>query len=267
MESELFGHEKGAFTGAIKRRKGYLERATRGTAFLNEIGELTLPSQSKLLSFLDTKRFQRVGGEEDILADVRLIAATNRALRREVSTGRFRKDLYYRLNVFSIYVPPLRERLEDIPMLTEHLLAALCEDKGLPAVQKVAGAAMMKLRSYSWPGNVRELKNVLERALVLSHGSQLNEEAILFDEDEQPPERTMDRRQPEPERKDTDPRTERPSPRELRRLFSEYVEGQHWTRARLAAHLNVDSSTLKKWFKDAGLPAGSAGRPKKKSVE
>jgi PAS domain S-box-containing protein len=278
VESELFGHEKGAFTGATDRRKGALESANGGTAFLNEMGEMVLPSQAKLLSFLDTKRFQRVGAQEDIAADVRLIAATNRNLRRDVASGKFRKDLYYRLNVFSIFVPPLRERIEDIPILTERLLSTLLKKENLSSVPKISSAAMQKLRSYSWPGNVRELKNVLERALVLSHGDRVDKETIVLEGDPDSPEQCtktsaaiVENHAPAAHSTGQQSRiggpTDKPADAKLKELFGKYVIQQEWTRARLATHLGVDSSTLKKWLKEAGIAAGRAGRPRKKSVE
>jgi len=167
-ESELFGHEPGAFTGTRGRKRGLLELAKGGTLLLNEIGELTLPLQSKLLTFLDTRSFMRVGGEKPIHVDARLIAATNRVLEAEVEAGRFRSDLYYRLNVFPIKIPPLRDRLPDLPLLVESLLERLTSDLGLGRVPTIAAEALESLGDYSWPGNIRELRNVLERALILS---------------------------------------------------------------------------------------------------
>ncbi len=173
-ESELFGHEKGAFTGAVGRKRGMLELAEGGTLLLNEIGELPLPLQAKLLTFLDTKRFVRVGGEKEITASVRLIAATNRDLMAEVQNGRFRQDLYYRLNVVTIEVPPLRKRLEDIPILVKELLSQICREMQFHGEPTVSASTLRALTSYHWPGNVRELRNVLERALILADGQELS---------------------------------------------------------------------------------------------
>ncbi|MFH0957221.1 MAG: sigma 54-interacting transcriptional regulator, partial [Pseudomonadota bacterium] len=172
-ESELFGHEAGAYTGAVRKKRGMLELAEGGTLLLNEIGELAPQTQSKLLTFLDTFSFARVGGEKKITVNTRLIAATNRDLWTEVSDGHFRKDLFYRLNVFDINVPPLRDRLEDIPVITNSILKRLCKEMQLSSVPGINSLAMKALRSYAWPGNVRELRNVLERALIISRGNTI----------------------------------------------------------------------------------------------
>jgi len=167
-ESELFGHEPGAFTGAQGRKRGLLELAQDGTLLLNEIGELSPRLQAKLLTFLDTRSFTRVGGEKQISVNARILAATNRPLEKEVEKGGFRADLYYRLNVFAIEVPPLRERVNDLPVLSEEIIAQISLEMGLPEIPKVDPAAMTYLMGRSWLGNVRELRNVLERALILS---------------------------------------------------------------------------------------------------
>jgi len=173
-ESELFGHEAGAFTGAGGRKRGLLELAEGGTLLLNEIGELPLSLQSKLLTFLDTKSFLRVGGDKAIHINARLIAATNRNLETEVSEGRFLSALFYRLNVFAIEVPALRDRTEDIPMLAEEIMSALAVELQVAAPLPLDSRDMNLLKRYTWPGNVRELRNVLERALMLSSGGRLN---------------------------------------------------------------------------------------------
>ena len=173
-ESELFGHEKGAFTGAVSRKRGLLELAEGGTILLNEIGDLPLPLQSKLLTFLDTRKFTRVGGEKEITADARLLAATNKDLEREVESGHFRKDLFYRINVMSIKVPPLRERREDIPILAKELLSKLHSQFKFAAPLNIDSATIDLLQGYDWPGNVRELRNVLERAVILSDGKKID---------------------------------------------------------------------------------------------
>jgi PAS domain S-box-containing protein len=166
-ESELFGHEPGAFTGAQGRKRGLLELAEGGTLLLNEIGELSPHLQAKLLTFLDTKTFTRVGGEKNISVNARLIAATNRNLEKEVKAGRFREDLYYRLDVFSIEVPPLRKRLDDLPILAAEILRELAKKMGLDEAPSIELHALRDLAAYHWPGNIRELRNVLERALIL----------------------------------------------------------------------------------------------------
>ncbi len=172
-ESELFGHEAGAFTGAGRRKRGLLELAEGGTLLLNEVGELSPALQAKLLTFLDTRTFTRVGGQQEIRVNTRILAATNRDLQNEISTGRFRADLYYRLNVFSIRVPPLRERTEDLPILVAQLLPTLAKDLQMGFPKELAAGEMAKLYNYQWPGNVRELKNVLERAIILSGGGAI----------------------------------------------------------------------------------------------
>ena len=167
VESELFGHEPGSFTGSVRRKRGLVELAEGGTLLLNEVGELPLRLQAKLLTFMDNKSFMRVGGEREIRVNSRVVAASNRDLKREVQAGNFRADLYYRLNVFCINVPPVRERLEDLPILVEELLDSLSKRMGRGQSPKVDKAVMEVLAGYQWPGNVRELRNVLERALIL----------------------------------------------------------------------------------------------------
>ncbi len=181
-ESELFGHEAGAFTGANRRKRGLFELAEGGTLLLNELGELSLSLQTKLLTFLDSRSFTRVGGEKSVTVHARLIAATNRDLDDLVSTGAFRKDLFYRLNVFSIKVPPLRERSEDIPLLVAEIISKVAANLQLPVVPEVDSSALEKLRRYSWPGNVRELRNILEAALILSRGEPITAGHLRFGE-------------------------------------------------------------------------------------
>jgi len=174
FESELFGYEAGAFTGARKRKRGLLELAEGGTLLLNEIGEMPMELQAKLLAFLDERAFTRVGGEKAVSPNTRILAATNRDLAQDVEDGRFRKDLFYRLNVLSIEVPPLRERREDIPALAETMIHDLAGELGLGAdFQRMDAGAMAALCAYDWPGNVRELRNVLERALILTKGGNI----------------------------------------------------------------------------------------------
>ncbi len=166
LESELFGHEKGSFTSADRQKKGLFEMANGGTLFLDEIGEMSMGLQSKLLRVLEQKRFRRVGGTQDIRTEVRVIAATNRDLRQRIAESRFRDDLYYRLAVVSIPIPPLRERPEDLDPLTETLAAGVARELGRDA-PAIAPAARALMAAYAWPGNVRELRNVLERAIIL----------------------------------------------------------------------------------------------------
>jgi two-component system response regulator AtoC len=180
LEAEIFGYEKGAFTGAAATGKpGLFEVANGGTVFLDEIGEMSLPLQAKLLRVLQEKRFKRVGGVEDVEVDVRIIASTNRDLEMLVQEGRFRLDLYYRLRVIPILIPPLRERLEDIAPIARHY-AEFFSAGLFKNVTQLTPEAMAALDAYSWPGNVRELRNVIERAVILSAGAEIGPESLLF---------------------------------------------------------------------------------------
>jgi DNA-binding NtrC family response regulator len=177
LESTLFGHVKGAFTSAIALKKGLFEVANGGTLFLDEIGNMGVDTQSKILRVLQDKRFMQLGGVQEIQVDVRIIAATNVDLRQAVREGRFREDLFYRLNVISIDLPPLRSRREDIPLLATHFLKHYAEENGLPP-RSLAPDAMRALVDYDWPGNVRELENAIERGVVLSSGSVIGSELL-----------------------------------------------------------------------------------------
>ena len=172
LESELFGHERGAFTGADRQKRGLLESADGGTVFLDEIGEMVPLMQAKLLRFLEEKAFKRVGGAVDLKVDVRVIAATNRNLEEEVRAGRFREDLYYRLNVMPVVLPPLRERPEDIPQLANYYVD-IYNTEFRKRVRGLSKDAMDRLKAYRWPGNVRELRNAVERAMLLAEGDEL----------------------------------------------------------------------------------------------
>jgi DNA-binding NtrC family response regulator len=167
LETELFGHEKGAFTGAVARKPGKFEMAHRGTLFLDEIGDLPLALQAKILRALEEKRFERVGGTASVQVDVRLVAATNRGLRAQVAARRFREDLFFRLSVFPVNIPPLRERPGDIPLLARYFVDRFCRDMKKKAIA-LSPAAVEHLASYRWPGNVRELQNCIERAVILA---------------------------------------------------------------------------------------------------
>ena len=173
VESELFGHEKGAFTGALQQRRGRFELADGGTLFLDEVGELPAEAQAKLLRVLQEQEFERIGGMHSVRVDVRIVAATNRNLQAEVERGRFRQDLYFRLNVFPISLPPLRERREDIPVLLKHFSAMTARRIGR-LINGVSPEFIQKATAYDWPGNIRELENVVERALIMSNGGMLN---------------------------------------------------------------------------------------------
>jgi len=180
LESELFGHVKGSFTGAISNKEGLFEVANRGTIFLDEVAELSLPLQVKLLRVLADQTFRRVGGTEDIKVDVRVIAATNRSLEQAVAAGQFREDLYYRLKVIGITVPPLRERKEDIPLLCQHFLEKFAKRSNRP-VPQIRKDAMEILKSHPWRGNVRELENVMERAVALEASPEITPESLPFE--------------------------------------------------------------------------------------
>jgi transcriptional regulator with GAF, ATPase, and Fis domain len=174
IDSELFGHEKGAFTGAISQKRGRFERADKGTIFLDEIAELPLQSQVRLLHVLQNKKIERVGGTKTITLDIRILAATNQDLEEKVKTGDFREDLWFRLNVFPIIIPPLRERKADIPALLQHFITLKSKKLKLPAVPAIAPGAIDILMQYHWPGNVRELQNIVERALILNRNVPIN---------------------------------------------------------------------------------------------
>jgi len=172
LESELFGHERGAFTGADRQKRGLLESADGGTVFLDEIGEMNPLLQAKLLRFLEEKSFKRVGGSTDVKVDVRVIAATNRSLQEEVKKEKFREDLFYRLNVMPVALPPLRERPDDIPLLIDHYIDVF-NTEFRKRIRGVTPEAMAALKSYAWPGNVRELRNAVERAMLLTNSAEL----------------------------------------------------------------------------------------------
>jgi formate hydrogenlyase transcriptional activator len=172
LETELFGHERGAFTGAVTSRMGRLQAADRGTLFLDEIGELPIELQPKLLRALQEQEFERVGSAQTTRVDVRIVAATNQNLEQMVSERRFRMDLYYRLNVFPITIPPLRERAEDIPLFVAHFVRTYAERQG-KSIEHIPGDVMTAIENYDWPGNIRELQNFIERSVVLTKGIEL----------------------------------------------------------------------------------------------
>jgi DNA-binding NtrC family response regulator len=179
LESELFGHERGAFTGAIKARRGRLEMANNGTLFLDEVGEISPKMQVSLLRVLEEKSFIRLGGSQPIQSDFRLISATHRDLPMLIKEGQFREDFFYRINVITIHIPPLRERLEDIPVLADHFLKRYIEETG-KHLEGFTQRALGLLTSYHWPGNIRELRNVIERAVVIARGRMIGAEELTF---------------------------------------------------------------------------------------
>ena len=181
LEAELFGHEKGSFTGAMTQRRGRFEMADKGTIFLDEIAEMTMPTQTKLLRVLQERKIERIGSNLPIKVDIRIVCATNKDLQKQVEQGKFRDDLYYRLNVINIHMPPLRDRKEDIPSLVEHFLAKhRYSATAQPAA--ISEEAIRRLMEYNWPGNVRELENVIERAVVLSRGQIITSRELPFGE-------------------------------------------------------------------------------------
>jgi len=237
LESELFGHERGAFTGAQYRRKGKLELADGGTLFLDEIGDIPAKMQADLLRVIETKQFTRVGGNQVIRSDFRLICATNKDLEKEMREGRFREDLYYRINVFTIYLPPLRERREDIPLLARHFMRRFAAAMNKP-ITEISPEAMEKLMAYDWPGNVRELENAIERAMVVGRPPVIRPEDLPFQIAQR----------------------ERPTADELESL--EDVERSHiekillktdWNITRAASILKIDRVTLYNKIRKYGL--------------
>jgi formate hydrogenlyase transcriptional activator len=253
VESELFGHEKGAFTGAVQRRKGRFELAHGGTLFLDEVGELPLETQVKLLRVLQEREFERVGGTETVHVDVRVIAATNRNLREMVARGRFREDLYYRLAVFPVALPPLRERIADIPLLVRSFVLRFARQAGRP-IHDVTPEAMDELCSYRWPGNVRELQNVIERSVILARGPLVDLDALpdlsagapptyADDGSVTPPPVTALRGAPSR----TIDEVERGYVAEVLAATSWVIEGERGAARRLGLHPNTLRSRLKRW--------------------
>jgi two-component system response regulator HydG len=235
LESELFGHERGAFTGAIKARRGRLEIADGGTLFLDEVGEISQKMQVALLRVLEDKSFQRVGGNQVLTSDFRLISATHRNLEQQISRGEFRRDFYYRINVIFISIPPLREREEDIIPLSEHFLRHFAREAGRPA-PVLEAKARRALTAYAWPGNVRELKNVIERAVIVSDGPSLGIDKLTF----------------------LSSSGEKPaSAHTLAEVEMDHIrrtlEAHGWNITQAAAVLGIDRSTLSRKMKRAGL--------------
>jgi len=247
LESELFGHEKGAFTGATGRRVGRFERAHNGTLFLDEVGEIDPNIQTKLLRVLQEGEFERVGGTEPIRVDVRIVAATNRDLREAIVENRFREDFYYRLNVFSLRLEPLRKHPDDIPGLVDHFLRKFSADTG-KEVLDVDDDVMIFFMRYPWPGNVRELENVLERAVVLAEGSSVTRSEI-------PPDMFFVQEQPEPDEPslpDSASLVERTDQLESE-MIRTALERFHWNKTKASEHLGLKRTTLQYKIKKYGL--------------
>jgi PAS domain S-box-containing protein len=240
LESELFGHEKGAFTGAIKRKMGRIERAKGGTLFLDEIGDIAAATQVLLLRFLQDHSFERVGGEETLEADVRVLAATNRDLYREVEEGRFRDDLYYRLNVITIHLPPLRDRIEDIPLLAKHFLGKYALKEGKP-IHSFSSGAMQLLMDHDWPGNVRQLENAISHAVILAQNSVIERRHLpqfLKQAPADPPSTSLAENE--------------------RRLILGVLQESNWNKHEAARRLKISRSTLYSKIRRYSLKKGTA---------
>jgi len=226
LESELFGYEKGAFTGATHTKRGRFEMADKGTIFLDEIGDISLKTQVDLLRVLQEKEFSRLGSEEILKADVRILAATNRDLKAAIRENRFREDLFYRLNVISIHVPPLRERKEDIPLLVQAFIQKYCLEMNKEE-RKIAPSALKLLMDYDWPGNVRELENIIERALVIGQGKEIVADDLPFS------------------RKDVMPEELPKSLKKLEQLhIHRILQETNWNISKAARELGIDRQTL-----------------------
>ena len=250
MESELFGYERGAFTGAFGTKPGRVEMANRGTLFLDEISELEIGLQSKLLQFLQDGQFSRLGGEEDTRVEVRVICATNRRLEDEVNRGGFRQDLYYRINVLSLKVPPLRERACDIPVLVEYFREIFNRRYNCTA-KPLSDRLVHMMASYPWPGNIRELENLLKRYVILG-----SEDAILSEL--RPSELTFPMPEISLERPISLKAVRRAAVRDVeRQVILKILQANHWNRRRTARALNISYRALLYKLKEAGIPSGN----------
>jgi transcriptional regulator with GAF, ATPase, and Fis domain len=248
LDSELFGHEKGAFTGALSQRRGRFERANGGTLFLDEIGELPPQAQVRMLRVLQYKEIERVGGTNPISVDIRLIAATNRDLEEMVKAKQFREDLWFRLNVFPIRIPPLRERKEDIVALVHHFIRRKSRELKLPAPPPLAPGIIDRLMAYHWPGNVRELENVIERALILSKGTPLIFDDLIGEKRDQSsviPVWTQD----------APPKLDEVMSQHIRRVL-EMTKGKVHGKGGAAEVLGINPSTLRNRMNQLGIPYG-----------
>lgn len=260
LESELFGHEKGAFTHAIARHIGRFEMAHKGTIFLDEIGEITPAVQTKLLRVLQEKQFERVGGSETLTVDVRVIAATNRDLDSAMREKQFRDDLYYRLNVITLRLPPIRERGEDIELFAEHFLSVYAEETG-KRVKRFSNEAMDELRSHDWPGNIRELENAVERAVILCNGETIRPEHLMLNPRTARPHPSAPG--PAAERPDETPSSlvsDIPVETSLRDLEKVHIErvlhSTNWNQTAAAQILGIDRKTLRNKVREFRLEKG-----------
>jgi DNA-binding NtrC family response regulator len=240
LESELFGYEKGAFTGADHAKRGRFEMADSGTLFLDEIGDISLKTQVDLLRVLQQREIRRLGSEEMMKVDVRIVAATNRDLQKAIREKRFREDLYYRLNVISIHMPPLRDRKEDIPLLVKAFIKKYCLEMNKEK-SKITPSALKLLTEYDWPGNVRELENIIERALVIGAGKEIVSEDLPFSGREQ---------------------ASQPLPKSLKMMEKMHIEGildeNNWNISRAARELDIDRQTLYNKIEKYGIKKGES---------
>ncbi len=253
MESELFGHEKGAFTGATERKIGKFEQADKGTLMLDEIGEMNQSTQAKFLRVLEGHPFERVGGSDAIKVDVRVIAATNRDLEKDVAEGKFRRDLYFRLHVLEIVVPALRKRPEDIPVLAEYFLRRFVAETG-NKIKGFSPRAMEELLRYRWPGNVREMKNVIERAVVLTRGEYIDADDLVL---------SALKTAGDTETGLPDGRGAPPVPTSLADVERDHILATlsmtGWNKSRAASILGIERSTLDRKIRRYELTGGRAG--------
>jgi Nif-specific regulatory protein len=254
LESELFGHEKGAFTGATERKIGKFEAADKGTLMLDEIGEMNAKTQAKFLRVLEGHPFERVGGSEAIKVDVRVIAATNRDLEKDVAEGHFRRDLYFRLHVLEMVVPALRKRPEDIPELAEYFLQRFVAETG-SKIKGFTPRAMEEMLRYRWPGNVRELKNVIERAVVLTRGQYIDHDDLVL---------SALRTAGDTDMGVVDGRNARSEPASLADIERQHIldtlNQTGWNKSRAAIILGIERSTLDRKIRRYDLVEGRAQR-------
>ncbi len=248
LESELFGYERGAFTGAYGTKPGRVEMAHRGTLFLDEIGELDLGLQAKLLQLLQDGQFCRIGAQEDKRVEARVVCATNRPLEREIEAGRFRQDLFYRINVVNLHLPPLRERREDIPLLVEHFLGVYGESFQMPA-QPLSAGLTERLKKFHWPGNIRQLENLIKRYVILGSeeaiSSEIDGQAPSYFDPDIPLDGTISLK-----------KITREAVQELeRRIILKALQAHHWNRKRAARTLRISYRALLYKIRQAGLPS------------
>jgi transcriptional regulator with GAF, ATPase, and Fis domain len=254
LDSELFGHEKGAFTGALSQKRGRFERSDRGTLFLDEIGELPPQAQVRMLRVLQYKEIERVGGTSPLSIDIRLITATNRKLEEMVKAKQFREDLWFRLNIFPIHIPPLRERTADIPALVHHFMQRKSRELRLPEPPPLARGAIDRLVAYPWPGNVREMENVIERALIVSKGAPLTFDDLAR---EKPSETSL----PPSGTQDAPLKLDEAMSRHILRVL-EMTKGKVHGKGGAAEVLGINPSTLRNRMNQLRIPYGRKASPR-----